>query len=103
MFPPMFRYWDTAINVWVEALKRHRKKEKRQSATEKMDIEITTEFIKLDALLKFAALVGTGGEAKYVIAEGLVKVNGETCTMRGKKLREGDVVEFAGETVKITR
>ena len=49
-----------------------------------MDIQITTEFIKLDALLKFAALVGTGGEAKYVIAEGLVKVNGEACTMRGK-------------------
>ena len=67
-----------------------------------MDIQITTEFIKLDALLKFAALVGTGGEAKYVIAEGLVKVNGEVCTMRGKKLRSGDVVEFAGETVKIT-
>ena len=67
-----------------------------------MDIQITTEFIKLDALLKFAALVGTGGEAKYFIAEGLVKVNGEVCTMRGKKLRAGDVVEFAGETVKIT-
>lgn len=68
-----------------------------------MDIQITTEFIRLDALLKFAALVGTGGEAKYVIAEGLVRVNGEACTMRGKKLREGDIVEFAGETVKVTK
>lgn len=68
-----------------------------------MIIQITTEFIRLDALLKFAALVGTGGEAKYVIAEGLVKVNGEACTMRGKKLREGDIVEFAGETVKVTK
>lgn len=68
-----------------------------------MEIQITTEFIKLDALLKYAALVGTGGEAKYVIAEGLVEVNGEKCTMRGKKLREGDVVSFAGETVKITK
>lgn len=68
-----------------------------------MDIQITTEFIKLDALLKFAALVGTGGEAKYVISEGLVKVNGEACTVRGKKLREGDIVEFAGETVKVTK
>lgn len=67
-----------------------------------MDVEISTEFIKLDALLKFAALVGTGGEAKYVIAEGLVKVNGEVCTMRGKKLHAGDTVTFAGETVKIT-
>ena len=68
-----------------------------------MDVEISTEFIKLDALLKFAALVGTGGEAKFVIAEGLVKVNGETCTMRGKKLRAGDTVEFNGETVTITQ
>ena len=68
-----------------------------------MEIEITTEFIKLDALLKFAALVGTGGEAKFVIAEGLVKVNGETCTMRGKKLRAGDTVEFNGETITITQ
>lgn len=68
-----------------------------------MEIEITTEFIKLDALLKFAALVGTGGEAKFVIAEGLVKVNGETCTIRGKKLRAGDTVEFNGETVTITQ
>lgn len=68
-----------------------------------MDVEISTEFIKLDALLKFAALVGTGGEAKYVIAEGLVVVNGEVCTMRGKKLHAGDTVTFAGETVKITR
>lgn len=57
-------------------------------------ISINTEFIKLDALLKFAAAVGTGGEAKTVIAEGLVKVNGEVCTMRGKKLRPGDLVEF---------
>ena len=68
-----------------------------------MEIEITTEFIKLDALLKFAALVGTGGEAKFVIAEGLVKVNGEMCTMRGKKLRAGDTVECNGETVTITQ
>lgn len=58
-------------------------------------IEITTEFIKLDSLLKFAALVGTGGEAKYVIAEGMVKVNGEVCTMRGKKIYPGDKVSFA--------
>ena len=57
-------------------------------------IAIETEYIKLDALLKFAALVGTGGEAKMVIADGLVKVNGETCTMRGKKLRPGDSVSF---------
>lgn len=57
-------------------------------------ILINTEFIKLDALLKYAAAVSTGGEAKNVIADGLVKVNGEVCTMRGKKLRQGDKVEF---------
>jgi ribosome-associated protein len=57
-------------------------------------ITINTEFIKLDALLKYAALVGTGGEAKTVIAEGLVTVNGEVCTMRGKKIRPGDRVSF---------
>ena len=57
-------------------------------------ITINTEFIKLDAFLKFAAAVGTGGEAKLVIGDGLVRVNGEICTMRGKKLYPGDTVEF---------
>jgi ribosome-associated protein len=56
-------------------------------------IKITTEFIKLDALLKFASLVGSGGEAKMLIQDGQVIVNGEVCTMRGKKIRPGDVVE----------
>ncbi len=59
---------------------------------EKIELEIRTEFIKLDSLLKFANLVETGGIAKEIILEGRVKVNGETCTMRGKKIREGDVV-----------
>ena len=57
-------------------------------------IGIKTEYIKLDALLKFAALAASGGEAKTVIAEGLVSVNGEVCTMRGKKIRAGDRVRF---------
>ena len=57
-------------------------------------IAIQTEYIKLDALLKYASLVGTGGEAKMAVAEGLVKVNGEVCTMRGKKIRPGDTVSF---------
>lgn len=56
------------------------------------NITIETEFIKLDALLKFAALTATGGEAKQVIADGMVAVNGETCTMRGRKIRPGDEV-----------
>lgn len=62
---------------------------------------INTEFIKLDSLLKFAAAVGTGGEAKYVIAEGMVEVNGEVCTMRGKKIRAGDTVKFADIELEI--
>lgn len=65
------------------------------------EIKIETEFIKLDALLKFANLVMSGGEAKIRIAEGEVLVNGEPCTMRGKKLRPGDTVILDGETVKI--
>ena len=60
------------------------------------NIIITTEFIKLQDLLKFANIVSTGGEAKIIIQEGLVKVNGEVCTMRGKKLRPGDDVEVDG-------
>lgn len=64
-------------------------------------IAINTEFIKLDSLLKFAAAVGTGGEAKYVIAEGMVEVNGEVCTMRGKKIRVGDIVKFADIELEI--
>ena len=66
-------------------------------------IKINTEFIKLDSLLKFAALVGTGGEAKYVISEGLVRVNGEVCTMRGRKIYPGDRVEFAENVLEIEK
>lgn len=64
-------------------------------------IEITSEFIKLDSLLKFAALVASGGEAKTAIAEGLVKVNGEVCEMRGKKIHPGDTVEFLGNKITV--
>ncbi|MCR4889115.1 MAG: S4 domain-containing protein YaaA [Ruminococcus sp.] len=60
------------------------------------EISISTEFIKLDALLKFASLVGSGGEAKMLIQDGQVLVNGEVCTMRGKKIRPGDKVSIAG-------
>ncbi len=67
------------------------------------NIEITTEFIKLDALLKYAALVETGGEAKQLVQNGEVKVNGEVCTMRGKKLRNGDIVEAVGQKVQVTQ
>ena len=57
-------------------------------------IVITTEYIKLDGLLKFSGICGTGGEAKNLIAGGNVCVNGEVCTQRGKKLKNGDTVSF---------
>ena len=60
-------------------------------------ITITTEFIKLQDLLKFANLVETGGEAKERIQSGEATGNGEGCTMRGKKIRPGDDVVFQGE------
>ena len=66
-------------------------------------ITIDTDFIKLDSLLKFAAAVSTGGEAKQAIAQGLVKVNGEVCTMRGKKLRDGDRVDFQDMEFQIVK
>ena len=65
------------------------------------NIAIKTEFIKLDILLKFAGMVGSGGEAKELIAGGQVQVNGEVCTMRGKKIRPGDKVTLAGNTVSV--
>lgn len=64
-------------------------------------VRIHTEFIKLDALLKFAGLCETGGEAKEQIQGGEVKLNGEPCTMRGKKCVPGDVVELEGCQVQI--
>ena len=64
-------------------------------------IVITTEYIKLQDLLKFANIVSTGGEAKIIIQEGMVKVNGEVCTMRGKKLRPGDVVTLDDLRVEV--
>lgn len=66
-----------------------------------MKIHISTDFIKLDALLKFSGAVGTGGEAKQAIASELVSVNGEICTMRGKKLRKGDKIVFNGTEITI--
>jgi ribosome-associated protein len=67
------------------------------------EVKIYTEYIKLDDFLKFAGILGTGGMAKAVIQDGLVTVDGEVCTMRGKKLRGGEVVSFNGETVKVTK
>ncbi len=66
-------------------------------------VEIRTDFIKLDQLLKFSSLAATGGEAKEIIADGTVCVNGEQCRQRGRKIRKGDfvTVEFDDEIVKV--
>ena len=64
-------------------------------------LQIKEEFIRLDAAMKLAGLVSTGGHAKMVIQNGEVKVNGEVCTMRGKKLFSGDRGEFEGQTFVI--
>lgn len=60
-------------------------------------IAIRTEFIKLDQFLKFAGAAETGGHAKELVFDGMVLVNGEVCTMRGKKLRPGDIVVVDGQ------
>jgi len=75
------------------------------SAVRKRRVEtvaIRTAFIRLDALLKFAALTETGGEAKLAVLDGEVLVNGEVCTQRGKKIRPGDVVCLRDTELKIT-
>ena len=64
-------------------------------------VVIHTDFIKLDALLKFAGLCETGGEAKERIQAGEVRLNGEVCTMRGKKCLPGGTVELDGRAVRI--
>ena len=64
-------------------------------------ITITTEFIKLQDLLKLAGVVYTGGEAKAMVQEGFVTVNGEVCTMRGKKIRPGDTVVYENESYQV--
>lgn len=64
-------------------------------------IKLRDEYIKLGQALKAAGLVETGVDAKYAIEDGLVKVNGDVATQRGKKLHAGDVVSYDGETIKI--
>lgn len=73
---------------------RIKQKEHRQ-------IQIDSDFIRLDALLKLVNAVMTGGHAKIVIQEGDVKVNGETCTARGKKIHSGEKVEFDGVVYEV--
>ena len=68
-----------------------------------VNIREDEEFIKLGQALKKASLVGSGVEAKFVIQDGLVTLNGEVELQRGKKLYDGDVVSFNGETIKIVK
>ena len=67
-------------------------------------IAIDTEFIRLDALLKLAGAVTTGGQAKVIIQSGRVQVNGEPCLLRGKKMRPGDVAALpeTGQEIEVS-
>lgn len=67
------------------------------------EIKLRDEFIKLGQAMKAAGMVGSGVEAKFVIQDGEVKVNGAVCTERGKKLHDGDIVEYDGESIKIVK
>lgn len=71
---------------------------------ERSEVKITTEFIKLDQLIKFAGIAYSGAEAKDMVINGCASVNGEVCTIRGKKLRPGDVVtlEFDDAAFEVT-
>jgi ribosome-associated protein len=71
--------------------------------TEPEEVRCPGEFIELDKFLKLAALAATGGEAKQIVKSGLVLVNGQSETRRGRKLRAGDVVEYAGERYEIEK
>lgn len=66
-----------------------------------MKIKIEEETIRLDHLLKFSGICTTGGQAKFQIQNGHVSLNGEQCTMRGKKIRRGDIVSMDDKTVEI--
>lgn len=65
------------------------------------EVKINTEFIKLDSFLKWCGACSLGSEAKMYILDEMVKVNGEICIQRGKKIRIGDIVEFNGEQYKV--
>ena len=74
---------------------------KKKTPANEVPVVISTEFIKLQVAMKYANIVYSGGEAKQLILDEQVQVNGETCTMRGKKLRPGDKFTFEGQTYLI--
>lgn len=69
--------------------------------TEKIKLKENEEFIRLDNALKLCGCTDTGGQAKYAVQGGNVKVNGEICTMRGKKLRKGDSVSYEDIIIEV--
>ncbi|MDO4380138.1 MAG: RNA-binding S4 domain-containing protein [Clostridia bacterium] len=75
----------------------------RIAEKEKILLPIVTDFIRLDSALKLANAVSSGGEAKTVVLDGKVKVGGEVCLQRGKKLREGDEFEFGNVIYEVTK
>lgn len=74
----------------------------RRVSADRISVPISTEFIKLESFLKLANAVGSGGMAKNFIQNGEVTVNGEVCTMRGKKLCPGDCIRFDGAEYLVT-
>lgn len=83
----------------------HRKIKVKVKVAEKNfnEVKITTPDIRLDAALKLSSSVSTGGQAKMVIQDNMVKVNGDVCTLRGKKLYDGDEFSFDGRFYKIVK
>ncbi len=68
---------------------------------QKIKVEIHTDYIKLDALLKYAGAAETGGQGKEMVTSGEVQVNGELCRMRGEKIRRGDRVQIGGKEIEV--
>lgn len=75
----------------------------RLAQIEERDLEIHTPFIKLDAAMKLSDIAQSGGHAKIMIEEERVRVNGETCTMRGKKLYPGDTFEYGNQRITVKK
>ena len=75
---------------------------KKVNPNAEIPVTISTEFIKLESAMKLANIIPSGGTAKMVIQDGLVNVNGEVCTMRGKKLYPGDTFAYEGQTYLIS-
>ena len=76
-------------------------KVRKKTSANRSSVEITGPFIRLDALLKYSAMVATGGEAKIAVQSGAVFLNGEACLQRGKKIVPGDVVRFGSNEVEV--